>query len=88
MKAFAILLVLCTPFALLLATGCGPSEPVAETPMPEPKPQPPKPKPISLAKLKPVTLEPGAQAKVELTVERKAFRLRHRPLPKTSQRAK
>lgn len=71
MKALAILLVLCTPFALLLATGCGSSEPpVAEAPKPDPKPEPPKPKPISLTEFKPVTLEPGAQAKVELTVER------------------
>ena len=71
MKALAILLALCAPSALLLATGCGSSEPpVAEAPKPEPEPEPPKPKPITLSKLKPVTLEPGAQAKIELAVER------------------
>ncbi len=69
MKALAIVLVLCTPFVLLLATGCGSSEPpVVEAPAPEP--EPPKPKTITLAEFKPITLESGAQAKIELVVER------------------
>lgn len=73
MKAAAILLILASPFALVFLTGCGSSEPpVVEAPQPEPEPEPepPKPQPISLADFEAITLEPGAQAKVELKVER------------------
>ena len=70
MKASAILLILFSPFALVFLAGCGSSEPpVVEAP-PEPEPEAPKPQPISLAELKSLTLEPGAQAKVEVKVER------------------
>ena len=71
MKAWANVLILCSLCTFAFLSGCGSEEPpAAEAPAPEPAPEPPKPKPIALAELKPITLEPGAQAKVELKVER------------------
>ena len=73
MRASAILLILFSLCSLAFLAGCGSEEPPvveAPKPEPEPEPEPPKPKPISLAELKSVTLEPGAQAKVEVKIER------------------
>ncbi len=70
MKAPAIVLICCSPFAALLLTGCSsPEPPVVEAPEPEPA-APPPPQPITLAEFPPLTLLPGAQAQVELKVER------------------
>ncbi len=67
MRASAILLIVWSPWILLLLTGCGsPQPPVVEAPKPEPLP----PQPIALAELQSLTLQPGAEAKVELQVER------------------
>ncbi len=71
MRASAILLIVCSSLILLSLTGCGsPQPPAAEAPKPEPKPEPPPPQPIALAAFQPLTLQPGAEAKVELKVER------------------
>jgi hypothetical protein len=53
-------------------SGCGESEPppAKEPPKEAEAPPPPPPKPIELAKLSPVTLDPGQSATVEVKVER------------------
>ncbi len=72
MKSSVILLTVCTPFVFLLLSGCGSSEPpVVEAPPAAPAPEPPPPQPIVLAEFQPLTLLPGAQAKIPLKVERK-----------------
>ena len=71
MRVLAVLLILVSSWVVVGLPGCGTSEPpVAEQPKPEPKPAPPPPKPITLAELKPLSLMPGSQAKVELKVQR------------------
>lgn len=67
----------CVAACLMLGPGCGESPPpvvqappVATPPPPPPPPPPPKPKPIALAEFKPVTIESGAKATVELQVTR------------------
>ncbi|NLS98227.1 MAG: terpene cyclase/mutase family protein [Planctomycetaceae bacterium] len=69
MRASAILLIVWSPLVLLSLTGCGsPQPPAVEAPKPEPEPPPPQP--IALAGFQPLTLQPGAEANVELKVER------------------
>jgi hypothetical protein len=76
MKITLLWLACCLAACAVFVPGCGESpQPVVEAPPappppPPPPPLPPAPKPIELAEFKPVTIESGAKATVDLQVTR------------------